>query len=214
MVIDILMLLIMLAMAGIGLLIKYTLIPGSMRYQVYNENVELYLFGMDRHQWGAVHLILGYIFLGLLLLHIVLHWKLIVAIYKKLLPNRTVRNVSALIIVLLGLYFLVFGLFLPHQVVSLPEGEGHGKTLRSDRELQQDPQEYNEEHVARDADLKIYGYMSLGQVAQMYQVSSDSLKAFLGIPLRTSDNETFGRLRRKYGFHMSDVERYIERRKK
>ena len=42
MVIDILMLLIMLAMAGIGLLIKYTLIPGSMRYQVYNENVELY----------------------------------------------------------------------------------------------------------------------------------------------------------------------------
>jgi hypothetical protein len=40
-VIDALLLLCMAAMAGIGLLMKYVLVPGFKRWEIYGRNVEL-----------------------------------------------------------------------------------------------------------------------------------------------------------------------------
>jgi hypothetical protein len=59
--IDVVMFLMMMAIAGIGFLMKYVLVPGSERWEKYGSNVDLFLWGWDRHQWGALHLILGYI---------------------------------------------------------------------------------------------------------------------------------------------------------
>ncbi|WP_445955549.1 DUF4405 domain-containing protein [Yeosuana sp.] len=39
--------------------------------------------GMDRHQWGMVHLIFGFILMGPLVVHIFLYWNTITCIYKK-----------------------------------------------------------------------------------------------------------------------------------
>ena len=61
---------------GTGFLIKYTLISGQERWDVYGRKVELYLLGLDRHQWGMIHLILGFVLMGLLIAHIVFHWKI------------------------------------------------------------------------------------------------------------------------------------------
>ena len=52
------------AIIGIGFLIKYTLISGQERREIYGRNVELYFIGMDKHQWGMLHLILAFVFLG------------------------------------------------------------------------------------------------------------------------------------------------------
>ncbi|MBU0567408.1 DUF4405 domain-containing protein, partial [bacterium] len=76
-VIDALMFLCMMAITGTGFLMKFVLIPGQERWVKYGRNVELLLLGIDRHEWGAIHLVLGFILLGLLVIHIILHWKMI-----------------------------------------------------------------------------------------------------------------------------------------
>jgi len=61
------------ALTGTGLLMKYSLICGQESQVVYGGKVDLFLWGMDRHEWGYIHLILGYIILGLIVLHVILH---------------------------------------------------------------------------------------------------------------------------------------------
>ena len=73
-----------------GLLMKYTLISGKEQMIKYGNKVKLQLFGMERHEWGEIHLIIGYLLIGLLLLHIILHWKIIFNVYKKLLQEKPV----------------------------------------------------------------------------------------------------------------------------
>ncbi len=62
---DGLMLLCMAAIAGIALLIKFVLVPGYQRWEIYGRNVELYFWGLDRHQWGTIHLLFGLVFIAL-----------------------------------------------------------------------------------------------------------------------------------------------------
>ncbi len=78
-VIDALMFLCVMAIAGIGFLMKFVLLPGKDTWAVYGRKVDLFLFGMDRHQWGTIHLIIAFVFLGMITLHIVLHWNMIVS---------------------------------------------------------------------------------------------------------------------------------------
>ena len=74
-IIDALMFLLMVAMTGLGFLMKYILVPGKDRPSKFGRQVDLYFMDLDRHEWGKIHLILGFVLLGLLVLHIVLHWK-------------------------------------------------------------------------------------------------------------------------------------------
>jgi hypothetical protein len=52
-IIDALLLVCMAAITGIGLLMKNVLVPGYKRWDIYGRNVELYFWGLDRHQWGT-----------------------------------------------------------------------------------------------------------------------------------------------------------------
>ncbi|MHC4076764.1 MAG: DUF4405 domain-containing protein [Planctomycetota bacterium] len=54
-IIDALLLLCLAGIAGIGFLIKYVLVPGYQRWEIYGRNVSLFLWGLDRHQWGTIH---------------------------------------------------------------------------------------------------------------------------------------------------------------
>ena len=49
-IVDCLMFVLMLFVVAIGILMKFILIPGKQRLIKYGKNVELLLFGMDRHQ--------------------------------------------------------------------------------------------------------------------------------------------------------------------
>lgn len=239
-IIDVILFLLVLTKGGIGLLIKYTLIQGSLRWEVYGSNVELYLFGLERHQWGTIHLVCGYVFFGFLLLHIILHWKQIVSIYERLIRNRPLRRTVTVIFAILSIALLFFGLLLPHEVVPIGRGEGRqalerelyralereepattagviaGERLEEEKsasasQLAVEVETSDDELHHRTGDARVLGSMTLREVIERYQLSSDSLKAYLNIPLTTPDGEKLGRLRRQYGFHMSDVERFIER---
>ncbi len=123
-VIDALLLLCLAAIAGIGLLIKYVLVPGYQRWEIYGRNVSLFLWGLDRHQWGTIHFIIGLVFLALLVLHIVLHWQMIVGIYRGLIPNRFARWVIALILLVVTVLLFAFPYICKtHAVEQLPVGD-------------------------------------------------------------------------------------------
>ena len=62
-----------------------------------------------------------------------------------------------------------------------------------------------------ESSIEVSGSMSLKEVEIQYHIPADSLKKLLGIPMNLSVHEKLGRLRRAYGFHMSDVERLIEK---
>jgi len=125
-IIDGLLLLCIAAIVGIGLLIKYVLVAGYLRWEIYGRNIEMFLWGLDRHQWGTIHFIIGLVFLALLVLHIVLHWSMIIGIYSKLIPNRFARWITALILIIITIFLLAFSYFVKPEVYEQGRGKGHG----------------------------------------------------------------------------------------
>jgi hypothetical protein len=125
-IIDALLSLCIAAVVGIGLLIKYVLVPGYLRWEIYGRNVEIFFWGLDRHQWGTIHLVIGIVFLALLVLHVVLHWPMIISIYRKLIPNRFARWITALILIFMTIFLLAFSYFVKPKVYEQERGKGHG----------------------------------------------------------------------------------------
>lgn len=126
-VITVLMFLCMMAVTGIGFLMKFVLIPGRERWLKYGKNVELYLFGMERHEWGTVHIIFGLVLLGLLALHIILHWKVILGIYRKLIPNQKARRIVTAVFIISSTILIVLPFVVNPEIRGLGREEGfHG----------------------------------------------------------------------------------------
>jgi len=125
-IIDGLLLLCIAAIVGIGLLIKYVLVPGYLRWEIYGRNVEMFFWGLDRHQWGTIHLVIGIVFLALLILHVVLHWSMIIGIYRKLIPNRFARWITALVLIFMTVVLLAFSYFVKPEINEQGRGKGHG----------------------------------------------------------------------------------------
>jgi glucan phosphoethanolaminetransferase (alkaline phosphatase superfamily) len=126
-VLDALMLLCLAAIAGIGFLMKFVLVAGYRRWEIYEQNVSLSFFGMDRHQWGEIHFAIGIAFLTLVVLHIILHWSMIVTIYHRLIPSRPVRWVVALIFVFIVIFLFAFSCFVKPEVTEQGRGQGRGR---------------------------------------------------------------------------------------
>lgn len=128
-VINSIMALCMAGIIGIGFLIEFTLISGQKRWLVYGENVELYFLGMDRHQWGTLHLILGFILIGLLTLHIFLHWKTIKSVYKKIIKRPLINKLVALGFIIIGLILILTPFFIKPEIKPIKKGNGRHVTL-------------------------------------------------------------------------------------
>lgn len=126
--IDALMFLCMMAIAGIGFLMKYVLLPGRETWAVYGKKVELSWLGWDRHDWGAVHLYLAFVLLGLLLLHIVLHWQMITGLFKKFFAEGKRRSIVAIVFVALCVALLFFPFFIQPDIDATPVGKGRGRS--------------------------------------------------------------------------------------
>ena len=128
-IIEALMLLCIAAIAGIGLLMKYVLVPGYLRWDIYGRNVSLFFQGLDRHQWGTIHFIVAMVMLGLLVLHVVLHWQMVVKIYRGFLPNRIARWIVALLLACVTIVLLALPYFVKPEVVD--QGRGLGRSFGS-----------------------------------------------------------------------------------
>ena len=95
-VIDAIMLFVMMAVAGLGFLMKFVLLPGYRINEIYGAGTELYFWGLDRHQWGAIHLYLALFLVFLLVLHIILHWDMIITIFRQMIEVKVTRYIIAI----------------------------------------------------------------------------------------------------------------------
>lgn len=125
-VIDAVMFVLLMAIAGLGLLMKFVLIPGRERWAKYGRNVELSLFGLDRHDWGAIHFYLALILLGVLILHLILHWTMIVGLFHRLITTSRTRTVVLFIFLLISLLLLYFPFLITPKVEDAGRGRGRG----------------------------------------------------------------------------------------
>jgi len=123
----------MAAIAGIGFLMKVVLIPGQDRWIKYGKNVEIYVLNMDRHQWGTVHLVIALVLLGLLLLHIILHWKLIVGLFSKLITNKSTRKLITVVFVFISAILFLFAFFVKPEMGEIIQG--HGRQVTDEKKI-------------------------------------------------------------------------------
>jgi hypothetical protein len=239
-VIEAVMFLVLACIAGMGFLMKYTLPPGREKILEYGENVQLYFLGMDRHQWGSIHLIAAYILLGLLVLHIALHWKAIVALLGNAVPAHLLRSTLATIFVLLCAVGFTFAFFV---VPTRKEGGEYlyrntgSRAFEKPTDMHQSEErldgkdvvaEKGREHPGGEratrqtgeppapgsverAQAAIRGSMTVAEVAKTCGISADEVKRRLGLPAHVEEGETLGRLRKIYGFTMQQVRERLEK---
>lgn len=130
--IDVLMFLCMTAIAGLGFLMKYVLLPGRESTIKYGRRVDLSFLGLDRHDWGAIHLYLGFLLLALLVLHIVLHWNMIPGLFAKLIADSGKRWRIGLVYVAVAAVLLLFPFLISPQVQDGGAGEGRRSGVQRD----------------------------------------------------------------------------------
>jgi glucan phosphoethanolaminetransferase (alkaline phosphatase superfamily) len=123
-VVQALMFLCLMAVAGIGLLMEFVLIPGKEKIAKYGRNVNLTFLGLDRNDWGEVHLYIALTFLSLLAVHLALHWKKVVGLYNKMIPDQKRRNIIALAFLLISVILIYFAFLVNPEVKEVGRGEG------------------------------------------------------------------------------------------
>jgi len=231
-IIDLIMLLLMMPIAGIGFLMKYVLVPGFERNVLYSNNVDLEFWGQTRHQWGSIHLILSITFLVLLFLHTILHWKMIVCIFRKMIPRKTLRIVLVGLITVMGLLLISFPLFVRPEIVEKEplhrnrhdnNNLAPGVSLKNESPRQKDSisingspktNQGNKRHLhSSKEEIEVYGSQTLQFVADKYNVPVSIIAADLKIP-QTLSEEKLGRLKKQYLFTMDDVRASIVNYKK
>lgn len=61
------------------------------------------IFGLNRRGWHDAHLYTSYILLVLLVLHIALHWSSISTFFKRVAPNKALRAVLYIVLLIVAL---------------------------------------------------------------------------------------------------------------
>ena len=91
---------------------------------------------MDRHEWGEVHLIAGFVFLGLIALHIILHWSVVVNVYHRIVKWKPLNIVIALIFAIISGLIIFLPLFTEPEVVQRgSKGGNHSSMMNNVQEV-------------------------------------------------------------------------------
>jgi len=125
-IINAMMFLCLMAMAGLGFLMKYILPPGRDVIARYGRNLYLSWLGWDRHDWGDIHLYLAFTLLALLALHLILHWHQILGLFHRVVPDPRRRYRIALIFLLLSLLLIYFPFLITPDMQERGGGRGRG----------------------------------------------------------------------------------------
>lgn len=232
-IVDVAILVLMLTLACTGLVVRYTLPPGSGGH---GGGRGLVLWGMDRHEWGGVHFWLAVALLALLVLHVALHWGWVCGVCfrwaGRAAPRRVASGTAFLLVIA-----VVIGGFAWCTGTSVEErqalaGEG-GRPAR--RAVSESPppicgdlpgqtacgpalepgshrrgRQEGQRQGRRVEGVTIRGFMTLHEVSAATGVPTGRLKAAMGLPPSAPDDERLGRLRRRFGFTMEDLRRAVE----
>lgn len=151
-----------------------------------------YFLNLHRHQWGNIHFYLSLTFILLIIIHLTLDWKWIKGrannLFKKGWKVALTSTVAASILLIFVLW-----LFYPKEPGAY-EGYGTGRG-RTETAQTSDDQDY----------ITVTGQMTLEELDKATGIPAERIMEALGLPAKVSQKETFGRLRKKYGFSLLDV---------
>jgi len=221
--IDLIMFVLMGALIGIGILIKYVLISGQQQWELFGQNMELTFLGLDRHQWGSIHLIIGGVLVFLLLLHLILHWNMIKCLFKKCVEPVGKRRLVSILSVLLFVVFAAFPVLVSPKKQAIEKGQGRNVLenmgvdlndsirirLKQPKDIESGELDMEVERKNRKDDIEVRGSMTLQDVSSTYRVELETLKRELALPDYVSSGDRLGILRKEYGFSMGDVKTVI-----
>jgi hypothetical protein len=227
-IIDAIMLIVFMAVAGLGFLIKYILLPGYKINELYDSNTELFFWGLNRHQWGTIHLYLAFSLILLMILHIIFHWGMITCIFRQLIPGPTARIIISVFIGVLAIFLALGPLYVKPEIVQLQRKHNRNRVyeIPSPYSLSSPPENKLQDESALPAPetavnkeemvdshnnhnrLDINGTMTLDEISVKYSINIEELARTINIPVKYA-NERLGRLRKRYGFHMDDIREYI-----
>jgi hypothetical protein len=125
-IIDATMFLCLAAIIGLGLLMEYIMPPGRRLMEILGSNPYITWLGWDRHDWGDIHLYLALTCLTLLVLHIILHWSQILGLFRRLIPQPSIRFTTALIFLLISVILICFPFMITTQRQTRGRGLGRG----------------------------------------------------------------------------------------
>ena len=206
-------------MAGIGFLMKYVLLPGIQRNSKYGADINLEFLGMDRHQWGTIHLITSKIFITLIILHIILHWDMIICILDKMIQRKLVRSWFLAILAIITLTQFINTFLASPALVSYEnnyrntaervESEPNGmdplhKTANVEAKKPIPDQSKTSRHSRAKEEYGVHGIQTINGVSVQFTIPA----GFIGKELKISEGNQYQplvRLRKGYGFTMSEV---------
>lgn len=215
-VVDAVALLSMMALASTGLLIRYTLPPGSGGRGGGDATT---LWGLNRHGWGDVHFWIAVGIAGMLLLHVFLHWQWTWKTFFRFLPTRTetrkplspfASRAWGFGVLLIVSALIVGFLWIAQRNVITVAGNGQADPDMQAQVIAIPAVQPVEKHA--EGKESIRGSMTLREVATQSGVNENELKASLGIPASASADERLGRLKREYDFDINDVRRVLANR--
>jgi len=195
--VDLISLLLMLGLAWTGLLIHYGLPPGSGGR---GGGHGMRLWGLGRHDYGSIHFFLASALIGLMVIHIWLHWSWVCTTAKKLAGVKSVNGKRgtihgiALLVIIAAL--MLWALFYANTLVM-----GTAQTT-------------NHEPLEQGSlsSLRISGQTTLAEAARIGRIPVEELILKLSLPSDVDIDERLGRLKRQYRFEIHDVRRILEQK--
>ena len=199
------------ALATTGLMLRYQMPPGSGGLhgmgsgEGAGSRPVTVVWGLSRHEWGSVHYWIALLLMGVLAVHLILHWKWILCV----LHGKPHTGAS-------GSRFAlgVAGLLLMSLLAAAPLLTPAQTTSRSDRledSAANDPSDLkglDEDDEAGDGE-SIRGFMTLDEVSRVSRVPVSVILERLGLPSDTASSEQVGRLLRVHGMEMSKLRQAV-----
>ena len=179
-------------LAATGLVERYMLPPGTGRFQA--------LWGMDRHQWGEIHFWIAMVLMGTLAVHLFLHWKWIVCVTGGRPSEASGTRLGLGLLGVVG----VIGLSLAPFLSTVEQTGNPGRRQNSESHQPASVR------VEGGFQGEIRGSMTLEEIDETTGVSAELIVEQLSLPSDIPRDEQLGRLRRQYGFEMSEVRRIVE----
>jgi hypothetical protein len=180
-------------LAATGLVERFVLPAGTGRFQS--------VWGMNRHEWGEIHLWIAWFLMLILAAHLLLHWKWIACVIRGRETEASALRFGFGLVGLLGLA----GLSLAPFLATVEQTGSPG--WRSQQATHDDA---SPKKLDSTSDADIRGSMTLDDIERATGVATAVIIAGLGLPADVARDEKLGRLRRQYGFEMSDVRGIVE----
>ena len=176
-------------LASTGIIMHYILPPGSGK--------SLTIWGLDRHEWGAIHFWIAVGMLTILALHLIVHWSWITGVFARWKTGEwNYRAMLGIVGVLALLVLALAPLISPVQGVKAPQEE-HGRE-------QMQPAE------SSVTSFEIHGNVTLGDIQRETGVPPAYLINQLNLPENTAAETPLRDLKHTYGFDMEFVRQLVK----